>query len=149
MASSDTDHLINLDFVREHLFKEPRTRRDVAVRKARNKETCCSVVKSTLNKFCKAEGTALRGPLNDIVRDVNAAIAEAYLLANVHVVRMVEEGHPLGPLDQSFFYGCLSAVSRSGRKRQLIKDGREGGFPPSLRCRGWETTPFASTSAIV
>ena len=122
MSSSDAEHLLNLDFVRQFLFKEPRVRRDVAIRKARNKETCCSVVKATLNKFCKAEGIALRGPLNDIIRDVNAAIAEAYLLANLHVVRMVEKGHPLGPLDQTFFYGCLSAVSRSGRKRQLIKD---------------------------
>ena len=118
----DSDHLLNLDFARLHLFKEPRVRRDIAIRKASNKNTCCSVVKTTLNKFCTALGTAIRTPLNDIIRNVNATVAEAYLLANVHVIRMIDGGHPLGELNHSFFYGCLSAVSQSTRKRQEIKD---------------------------
>ena len=49
-------------------------------------------------------------------------MAEAYLLANLHINRMLEEGNPLSPLDQSFFYGCLSAVTEAGRKKTEIKD---------------------------
>ena len=120
----DEDHLLNLDFARKYLFKEPRVRQDVAARKARNKETSCSVVKSTLNQFCKASSVGIRTPLNIIVREVNRTVAEAYLLANLHVNRMIEAGQPLGPLDQSFFYGCLSAVSTSGRRKTEIRDMR-------------------------
>ena len=120
----DEDHLLNLDFARKHLFKEPRLRQDVAARKAHNKETSCSVVKSTLNKFCRGSSVGIRTPLNIIVKEVNRTVAEAYLLANLHVNRMLEAGLPLGVLDQSFFYGCLSAVSTSGRRKTEIKDMR-------------------------
>ena len=120
----DEDHLLNLDFVRKHLFKEPRTRADVALRKARNKETSCSVVKSTLNKFCKPASVSIRTPLNMLVKEVNRAVAEAYLLANLHVNRLLEAGYPLGPLDQSFYYACLSSISQASRKKTDIKDMR-------------------------
>ena len=119
---SDEDHMLNLDFARKYLFREPRVRRDVVDRKALNQETSCSVVKSTLNKFTKAAGLCIRTPLNVIVREVNRTVAEAYMLANLHVNRMIREGHPLGELDQSFFYGCLSAVSVAGRRKTEIKD---------------------------
>ena len=58
------------------------------------------------------------------MKEVNRTVAEAYLLANLHVNRMLENGLPLGVLDQSFFYGCLSAVSTSGRRKTEIKDMR-------------------------
>ena len=35
------------------LFKEPSTREDVKLRAQRNKETECTVVKTSLNSFCK------------------------------------------------------------------------------------------------
>ena len=120
----DDDHFLNLDFARKFLFKEPRTRRDVATRKIRNQETSCSVVKATLNKFCKASSVGIRDPLNLIVKQVNQAIAEAYMLANLHVTRLIEAGYPLSQLDQSFFYGCLSAVTQAGRRKSESKDER-------------------------
>ena len=116
----DDDDDLNLSFARKFLFKEPRTRQDVITKKARNKETSCSVVKSTLNQFCKV--LCMRDPLNIIVREVNQAVTEAYLLANLHVNRVLEERLALAPLDQSFFYGCLSAVTEAGRKKTDIKD---------------------------
>ena len=83
--------------------KKPRTRRDVAERHQRNKETSCSVVKSTLNKFCKGDCVALRDPLNLIVKEVNRAVAEAYLLANLHVNRMIADSLPLTPPGPELF----------------------------------------------
>ena len=94
----------------------------MAERHARNQGTSCSVVKSTLNQFFKPEGVVLRGTLNRIVKEVNRAVAEGYVLANLHVLRMIGAGTPLGPLDQSFFYGCLSAVTRGARRKPEIKD---------------------------
>ena len=133
--SQDEDHFLNLDFARKFLFREPRKRQDVVQKKARNKETSCSVVKATLNKFCKTSAVGIRTPLNCIVREVNRAVAEAYMLANLHVNRMIDAGHPLSHLDQSFFYGCLSAVTEAGRKKTEIRDAH---FRASvLVYRGW------------
>eukprot|EP00891_Asterochloris_glomerata_P005724 jgi/Astpho2/5724/fgenesh1_pg.00080_%23_3_t len=101
-----------------------RTRNDVAQRKSDNKNTAVTVVKSTLNAFCKefffTDG--LQDALNVVLKEVNKAVLEAYVLANVHVVRLCSENKTPGPLDQSFFYGCLSAVSRGKKKKQVIKD---------------------------
>eukprot|EP00891_Asterochloris_glomerata_P005763 jgi/Astpho2/5763/fgenesh1_pg.00080_%23_27_t len=101
-----------------------RTRDDVAQRKAVNKNTSVTVIKSTLNAFCKEffNTDALRDALNVILKEVNKAVLEAYVLANIHVVRLCSENKAPGPLDQSFFYGCLSAVSRGKKKKQTIKD---------------------------
>ena len=102
-----------------------RTRNDVAQRKAANKNTSVTVVKSTLNAFCKelffTDG--LKDALDVILKEVNKAVLEAYVLANIHVVRLCSENKAPGPLDQSFFYGCLSAVSKGKNKKRAIKDG--------------------------
>ena len=103
----------------KHLFGETRSRQDVVDRQLRNKQTSVTVVKSTLNQFCKMP--ALRHPLDLLLKEVNKAIAEAYLLANLHVIRLCKEGITPEPLDQSFFYGCLSAVSQTGRQKTPIK----------------------------
>ncbi|GAQ93531.1 hypothetical protein KFL_016210020 [Klebsormidium nitens] len=102
------------------LFKEPRTREDVKLRALRNKETECTVVKTSLNSFCKEAARAL--PLESVLKEVNKAICEAYILANLHVLRMSELGREVPPLDQPFFYNCLSAVSVAGRKKSSVKD---------------------------
>ena len=122
----DEDEALNLEFARKHLFREPRKRHDVVHRKAINAQTSCSVVKATLNQFTRPAAVAIRTPLNVIVAEVNRTIAEAYILANVHVNRMLQNELPLGPLDQSFFYGCLSAVSQAGRAKTEIKDRHFG-----------------------
>lgn len=85
-------------FAQKHLFREPRTRRDVVDRKARNAASDVSVVKSTWNQFCTPAARIL--PIDEVLKDVNKAITEAYLLANVHVVRMCALGLPVPPLDQ-------------------------------------------------
>ena len=113
-----------LTFMQKHLFKEKHSRQDFNDRQARNKQTAVTMVKSSLNKCCKAPALALRGTQDVIVREVNKAIAEAYLLANLHVLRMCETEQAVPPLDQSFLYGCLSAVSPARHRKTAIKDCR-------------------------
>lgn len=109
-----------LEFMHKRLFKESHKRQDVADRKQRNRDSACSVVKSTWSGFCKHP--CISDALEIVLREVNRATAEAYLLANLHVMRMITLGHSVGPLDQSFFYGCLSAVSVTERVKTPVKD---------------------------
>ena len=100
--------------------KPKRTRPDVVARKQLAKATSCTVVKTTWNSFCKSEGKALA--LDSCLYEVNKAIAEAYMLANLHVLRMCERSLPIRELSQAFFYQCLSAVSCGERKKRTVKD---------------------------
>lgn len=109
-----------MTFAAKHLFKDKRTRQDVTLRKLVTKETSCTVVKTTWNSFCKPPGKALA--LESCLLQVNKAVAEAYLLANVHVLRICELQKPISELGQTFYYQCLSAVSRSERNKSDIKD---------------------------
>ena len=109
-----------MDFARRHMFKEKRTRTDVAVRKQRARDTSCTIVKTTWNSFCKPEAKSLA--LESCLYQVHKAITEAYLLANMHVMRMCELNKPMPEICQTFYYQCLSAVSWSERNRATIKD---------------------------
>ena len=115
-------HLVLLDECLEHIckrmFKEKATRADVATRIRDNKDTQCTVVKTTWNTFCKPEGRQL--PIDSVLFELNKTVLEAYVLANLHVIRMCSASLPVPKLDQSFFYGCLSAVSSASRQKQTI-----------------------------
>ena len=115
--------------------RKVRLRPDNTARSLRNKDTECSVVKCTFNKFCKAEGAALRDALNSIVLEVNQTVAEAYLLANLHITRLIDGGLPVPELTLSFFYGCLASVSQAGKKKP---DSKDAAFRASVDMyRGW------------
>ena len=90
---------------------EKRKRPDVAVRKACGKDRTISVVKMCLSKFSFDAGKAL--PIQNAVDRINMLTREAYMLANMHVLRLLEAKLPIPPLDQSFCYRCLCSVSRS------------------------------------
>ncbi|KAF1327119.1 hypothetical protein FI667_g7968, partial [Globisporangium splendens] len=92
-----------------------RVRSDAAARRERNKRTEFSVGKTTLNTFCTEEAKAF--PWTTVLKKVNKTIAEAYILANIHIARVCEEGFPIPTLDHPFFYGCLSAVSVAERSK--------------------------------
>ena len=149
---SDHDRLFTecMDFARKHMFKEKRTRTDVVDRKHRTRETSCTIVKTTWNSFCKSEAKSLA--LESCLFQVNKAITEAYLLANLHVIRMCELGLKLHDLGQTFYYQCLSAISCGERNKTLIKDLNfrqtvemysslrpDGYLPPQSAhlCSGW------------
>jgi hypothetical protein len=92
----------------------PSVRRpDRAQRIADNKTVDFVTVKTTLNAFCKRGGRFLPGrvlPWEEVLADMNKGVLEAYLLANVHVLRLIEAGKDIPELNMLFFRRCLSAV---------------------------------------
>ena len=120
MASTEKILAECLEFAHKRLFKEKKTRTDVIDRKATNRDTTCTIVKTTWNSFCKPEARNLN--MSECLLEVNKAITEAYILANLHVTRLCERQLQLPELGQTFFYQCLSAVSQGDRKRTEIKD---------------------------
>lgn len=104
----------------ERLFREKATRQDVRVRNKRNKESDIKVIKTTYNSFCRDEARSLL--LERCLFDVNKAVTEAYILANLHVVRCIDISRPVPKIDQNFFYRCLSAVSSSDQQKAELKD---------------------------
>ncbi|KAG1696158.1 hypothetical protein DVH05_018693 [Phytophthora capsici] len=96
--------------------EKPRVKRlDRAQRIAENKTTDYVSVKTTLNSFCKRGGRFLPGralPWEEVLADMNKGVLEAYLLANVHVLRLLKEEKEIPALDKNFFRSCLSAVMK-------------------------------------
>ena len=114
-----------LVYAKNKLFKEKKVkeravREDVKERALTNANTSFTVVKTTWRSLCRRAARLL--DLETALRELNTTIAEAYLLANVHVVRLCTAGIPLCKLNQSFFYQCLSAVSVSEKEKPEIED---------------------------
>ena len=109
-----------LEHIHKRMFKEKTSRKDVSVRKLENRDVQCTVVKTTWNTFCKPEARSL--PIDKGLFELNKCVLEAYVVANLHVVRMCESQKPVPKLDQSFFYGCLSAVSVASRQKAVVSD---------------------------
>lgn len=69
-----------------------------------------TTVKTTMNSFLTSTARRLHLPFDEVLHDMNKAVLEAYLLANIHVLRVARAGRPLEELGQSFFSRCLTAV---------------------------------------
>ncbi len=69
-----------------------------------------STIKCLLNCFCKND--YLKSKINDVVLNVNKIIFEGYLLANLHVISLLQEEKQLPCLNQKFFQNMLQLVSR-------------------------------------
>jgi hypothetical protein len=76
-----------------------------------NASPLLSVIKMKLNSFCKDERLSRR--LNAVAADMDRIVAEAYLFANFHVLRLLDTGLPVPVLDRQFFYRCLVGVSNA------------------------------------
>lgn len=102
--------------------KEPKKARraDVIAREELNKLTDFSVVKTTLNSFCKSKAKAL--PWDEVLADMNKGVLEAYLLANVDVLRLCQAGLAIPSLNNTFFNQCLSAVMTMPGSRGFAND---------------------------
>ena len=86
------------------------------------KETTYTVVKTTWNAFCK-KSTKIVFPIESIIKNVNLITFEAYKLANLHVLRSLENDLEIPTFDQNFFYNCLVGVGYTfNRKNQDVKD---------------------------
>ena len=91
-----------------------------------DREDGIGVVKMTLGGFCKDKtASQVQAAVTGLVKLGNVAMAEAYLFANFHISRCLENpafpasGLPL--LDRSFYYRCLLAVTVTN-----LKDGTLG-----------------------
>jgi hypothetical protein len=77
-----------LEHIHKRMFKEKTSRTDVSLRKLENRDVQCTVVKTTWNTFCKPEARPL--PIEKVLFELNKCVLEAYVVANLHVVRMCE-----------------------------------------------------------
>lgn len=89
-------------------------RPDVAAKKAARQQVVSSVVKLTLNQFCKPLAQSI--PWHRLVKVLSHVALEAKLLANYHVLRLLENGLPLPVLDQSFYSSCCAVVGSVARE---------------------------------
>ena len=105
---------------KEKVVKEKAVRKDVQERALTNANSTFTVVKTTWKELGRRAVRLL--DLETALLEVNKTIAEAYLLANVHVVRLCSAGIPLCKLNQTFFRRCLSAVSVSEKEKPEVDD---------------------------
>jgi hypothetical protein len=102
-------------------------------------------IKCSLNKFCKND--YLKSKINELVLNVNKIIFEGYVLANLHIIRMLDEGREVPPLNQKFFQNVLAQVSVLLYRKEMdckdeelvttfekhYKDLRPTGYQPGYR----------------
>jgi len=82
--------------------------------------TTPATVKMKLNTFCSHP--QLRAALRAVVLDVNELLGQAYAFANVHILRLLEDGLDIPKMDRNFFYRCLVAVSATASDKILSDD---------------------------
>ena len=61
-------------------------------------------IKMSLNQFCNNENLKVR--INEFVLNANKIMFEAYFLANIHIIRLINENKQIPKLNQSFFQHC-------------------------------------------
>jgi len=84
-----------------------------------------SVVKKTLNSLCMdVSRHQISSRIQSMVLLINHAVAEAYLFANFHITRCLDDGDfdvkQLPHLDRNFYYRCLLAVSTSNVRKDTL-----------------------------
>lgn len=96
------------------------TRPDWHERHEFNKNNDHVKVKCTWNTLCTPLGRLLK--IEELLEDLNQAKWEAGILANFHVLRVLEEGLEVPLIDLGFFYNCLRAVSEGREEKIPFKD---------------------------
>ena len=82
-----------------------------------------SVVKVSLNKFCKDD--YMKSKLNDIVINANKIMFEAYCFANMHVLKCLDEGKEIPKLNQAFFQSCCAIVSTFNNRKEMEQKNKD------------------------
>ncbi len=67
-------------------------------------------IKGSFNKFCK-NNNYCKSKINQLVLNVNKIIFEAYVLANLHIIWLLDEDKEILPLNQKFFQHVLAQRS--------------------------------------
>jgi hypothetical protein len=65
-------------------------------------------IKCSLNKFCKND--YLKSNINELVLNVNKIVFEGYVLANLHIIWLLDEDKEVPPLNQKVFQNVLALV---------------------------------------
>ncbi|KAF4316991.1 hypothetical protein G195_009608 [Phytophthora kernoviae 00238/432] len=95
---------------------------------------------------CNESASAL--PWESVLKDTNKAVAEAYILANLCVLRLCQAGRPIPVLDQGFYNKCLSAVTAGLKTPKEIVD--EDLWQSVQLYKSWRdpSVPFASSAHV-
>ena len=80
-------------------------------------------VQQKFNSICP--DPRLRAKVESLVERCTIIVAEAYALANFHIIRLLRGQLPIPGIDRNFYYACLSAVS--------VMNTLDGTIKPDLR----------------
>ena len=106
---------------KEDKKKLPTKRKDVKIRKASNKNTEFTAVKTSFNSiFYSNTENCFQTGLEDIVLNINKIAFLSYQLLNYHFTRLLTENLPLPVIDQPLFYSACSTVSRMTMQKDTI-----------------------------
>jgi hypothetical protein len=67
-------------------------------------------IKCSLNKFCKND--YVKSKLNDITLNINKIIFKTFLIANLHIVQLLDEGAIIPEFNQGFFQNAIALTSK-------------------------------------
>jgi hypothetical protein len=78
-------------------------------------EESFKAVKMTLNTFCCNDDLKTR--VNEFVLNANKIMFEAYSLANLHIIKLINQNKIIPKLDQDFFQNCCQFVTTMYERR--------------------------------
>ena len=88
-------------------------------RKAQQKKRVFSTIKTGFNKLCHIE--RMRSLIDDMVRRCSQIACEASLLANFHILRLLETEQGLPVINQTFFNQCVSCCANQGENNRTCE----------------------------
>ena len=107
-------------------------------------EDSFKAVKMTLNSICSNE--LLKRRINEFVLNANKIMFESYCLANLHVIKLINQDKKIPILNQGFFQHCSQMVSFQYKRKsnlpndlelrdtfKLYSSYRPHGFQPGFR----------------
>ncbi len=99
------------------MVRKKRTSQQLAIIINMKKTTRFISIKGSLNRFCKND--FLKAKLNEITLNVNKIIFEAYLFANVQIIRLLRQNKPIPTLNQKFFTNVLQLSSKTYKRKEI------------------------------
>ena len=112
-----------------HMPAVKKRRKDVGADEADEQESDVRVIKMKLGGFCKHH--VLRARITSLVDEMNILLGQAYLFANLHVLRLQDAGKDVPSIDRNFYYRCLVACAFSFNTRASTLGGD---FTDSIAC---------------
>ena len=86
-------------------------------------ENSFKAVKMTLNSICSND--FLKRRINEFVLNANKIMFESYCLANLHIIKLIDENKQIPILNQGFFQNCSQMVSFQYKRKNNLPDDLE------------------------